>query len=80
MNAKPSQLTHLSADGRPRMVDIGAKVATRREAASPRASDTVATTYTTAANADSRYASGASWNLVAIWTAERAVAARAKRP
>jgi cyclic pyranopterin phosphate synthase len=32
MNAKPSQLTHLSADGRPRMVDIGAKVATRREA------------------------------------------------
>jgi hypothetical protein len=36
--------------------------------------------YTTAANADSRYASGASWNLVAIWTAERAVAARANRP
>ena len=57
-----------------------ATVATRREVASPRASDTVATMYTTAANADSRYASGAWWNLVAIWTAEREVAARAKRP
>lgn len=57
-----------------------ATVATRRAAASPLASDTVATMYTTAANADSRYASGASRNLVAIWTTERAVAARANRP
>ena len=31
MKAK-SQLTHLSADGRPRMVDIGAKPVTQREA------------------------------------------------
>ena len=32
MSAKPAQLTHLSADGRPRMVDVGTKPATRREA------------------------------------------------
>src|SRR6266542_1201284 len=63
-----------SADGR-----TSSTVATRRETASPRASDTVATRYTTAANADSTYATGASWNLVAIWTPERPVAARANR-
>ena len=32
MKPKASQLTHLSADGRPRMVDVGAKAVTRREA------------------------------------------------
>ncbi|HEY0231103.1 MAG TPA: cyclic pyranopterin monophosphate synthase MoaC, partial [Dokdonella sp.] len=30
----PQQLTHLSSDGRPRMVDVGDKIATRREAVS----------------------------------------------
>jgi cyclic pyranopterin phosphate synthase len=32
MKPKASQLTHLSPEGRPRMVDVGAKTATRREA------------------------------------------------
>jgi cyclic pyranopterin phosphate synthase len=32
MKEKPGQLTHLSAEGRPRMVNVGAKPATRREA------------------------------------------------
>src|SRR5215218_6755526 len=46
----------------------------------PRARPTVATTYTTAASADSRYATGASPNRVAICTAARAPAASAKVP
>lgn len=32
MNDKHAKLTHLSADNQPRMVDVGAKPATRREA------------------------------------------------
>jgi len=32
MTSKPGKLTHVGSDGRPRMVDVGAKSATRREA------------------------------------------------
>src|SRR2546430_12653871 len=52
--------------------------ATRHQPSPPLASAIVATMYTTAANAESRYASGASWNFVPIWTPARDVAASAK--
>ena len=54
--------------------------ATRYQVRPGRTRAIVATTYTTAASADSEYASGASSNFSTIWTSDRPVAASASTP